>query len=466
MKRLAIVVLLLVFVATAGAMPSTAKPPTGKSIACAKLESKLLKEISQLVAVGCDADGDEVPDVIEDCPEDPLKAHPGVCGCGTLDTDSDGDGTPHCFDGCPDDPAKIAPSVCGCGMPDTDIDGDRVLDCLDGCPDDPDKIDPGACGCGVPDTDSDGDGTPDCLDGCPDDPDKTEPGVCGCGVPDTDSDGDGTPDCLDGCPDDPDKTEPGICGCGVPDSDSDGDGTLDCLDGCPDDPDKTEPGICGCGVPDTDSDGDGTPDCLEGVCGLWPLTLHADTWALHSGGEGCGLEFYVWAGDNENNNPDCSIFDCDVNGDGILDVVDIGNRGWLDYADVVDPELDPCAQTGCGEAELECWIANGHTGPLDTPACIPGVQGVKAGVADDVNSRIGEMIPIPIYDSVGCVSARSCPGGATYEVGGFGCITVLGWIHEMRLPRLDGANPPWAGKMIGAVAACGAECDESCGNTP
>jgi len=86
-------------------------------------------------------------------------------------------------DNCPDDPNKTEPGICGCGVPDMDGDGVGLPDCFDGCPDDPDKTEPGECGCDVPDVDSDGDDVPDCFDGCPDDPDKTEPGECGCGVP-------------------------------------------------------------------------------------------------------------------------------------------------------------------------------------------------------------------------------------------------------------------------------------------
>ena len=55
------------------------------------------------------------------------------------DQDSDIDGTPDCLDNCPNDPNKIDPGICGCGTPDTDSDGDGTLDCNDGCPNDPNK---------------------------------------------------------------------------------------------------------------------------------------------------------------------------------------------------------------------------------------------------------------------------------------------------------------------------------------
>ena len=127
-------------------------------------------------------------------------------------------------DNCPNDPNKTEPGICGCGVADTDTDSDGTADCIDNCLNDPNKVEPGICGCGIADTDSDGDGIPDCND------------VCDNSI---DSDGDGTDDCNDKCPIDPNKTKRGICGCGIADTDSDGDGTADCNDNCPNDPNKT-----------------------------------------------------------------------------------------------------------------------------------------------------------------------------------------------------------------------------------
>jgi hypothetical protein len=155
--------------------------------------------------ITCESGSLQCVDVLDldDCPSDPDKTMPGICGCGVPDTDSDDDGTPDCVDDCPADPERTDPGGCGCGV-----------ECPDDCPTDPDKTTPGACGCGVADTDSDDDDTPDCLDDCPVDPDKTSEGACGCGVADTDSDGDDTPDCDDDCPSDPNSIAPGRCGCG------------------------------------------------------------------------------------------------------------------------------------------------------------------------------------------------------------------------------------------------------------
>jgi hypothetical protein len=45
-----------------------------------------------------DSDGDGIPDINDNCPNDPDKTEPGECGCGVVDTDSDGDGIADCLD--------------------------------------------------------------------------------------------------------------------------------------------------------------------------------------------------------------------------------------------------------------------------------------------------------------------------------------------------------------------------------
>jgi hypothetical protein len=65
---------------------------------------------------------------------DPCSSAPNACGdtaAGTIGCDGscdavppaaadpDGDGTPDCLDQCPADPNKTAPGVCGCGLPET-----------------------------------------------------------------------------------------------------------------------------------------------------------------------------------------------------------------------------------------------------------------------------------------------------------------------------------------------------------
>ena len=87
-------------------------------------------------------------------------------------------------DECPDDPEKLSPGICGCGVVEEDFDEDGTPDCMDDCPEDDEKFEWGQCGCGIPDDDSDGDGIADCNDGCPDDPLKTDADECDCGQDD------------------------------------------------------------------------------------------------------------------------------------------------------------------------------------------------------------------------------------------------------------------------------------------
>lgn len=87
----------------------------------------------------------------DDCPGDPAKTAPGVCGCGVSDRDADRDGVRDCHEECDQDVNKTLPGECGCGLPDVDSDGDTVLDCRDECPKDAEATVAGACGCGAPD---------------------------------------------------------------------------------------------------------------------------------------------------------------------------------------------------------------------------------------------------------------------------------------------------------------------------
>ena len=73
------------------------------------------------------------PDPADNCPSDPQKIGPGVCGCGAVDdyTDTDLDGALNCVESCPTDPSKTAPGSCGCGIPDADGNLNGILDCVD-----------------------------------------------------------------------------------------------------------------------------------------------------------------------------------------------------------------------------------------------------------------------------------------------------------------------------------------------
>ncbi len=219
------------------------------------------------------------------------------------------------------------------------------------------------------------------------------------------------------------------------------------------------------GVPQTDVVAEAAAMCgaANKACGLWPVAFALDLWNDNLDA-GCGVPFYVWTGNNPNQDPDCEIYDCDVNEDGIDDVFPLEKRAWLDYSDVVDPRYpDGCSQPGCGTKELSCWIRYDTSARIIVPSCVPGDNGTRSATKDDVEFRIGDTVSVPLYDSMGC-EADSCPGGDRYHIVDFACITVLGWEHKLELPRLDGHKPPWSGKAIKAAVNCGG-CDTYCGGT-
>lgn len=174
-------------------------------------------------------------------------------------------------------------------------------------------------------------------------------------------------------------------------------------------------------------------------CGLWPVAFFRGAFnKLRAAG--CGQIFYVWDDDKTFDcqclpgDPSCIAYDCDLNDDGIDDVIQGGDRGWLDLSGAAYPYTGECLQPGCGASEIACLILNNSGLNINLPKCISGDSGVKAGVKDEVDARMGDTVAIPLYDSVGCQDpSGNCPGGLGYWVTSIGCVTVVGWEQSLRI---------------------------------
>lgn len=232
-------------------------------------------------------------------------------------------------------------------------------------------------------------------------------------------------------------------------------------------------GVIGLNTVDISADAAAACGAATSACGLWPIGFDAGRWDELSQTP-CGTPFFVWNGDNDNQQPDCTLYQCDVNGDGVNDLVGLEGRTWLDFSDVVDPQYpDPhgCVGSGCGTRELSCNILYGSGSHITLPACIVGVNGTRSATKNDVEARAGDVLPLPLYDSRGCQAGRSCPGGDTYHVTRFGCVVVdpiEPFIQNFELQPLDPLDPPsprtWKGPVIKISISC-EECETFCGST-
>lgn len=131
--------------------------------------------------------------------------------------DADGDNIADGPDVCPDEPEDVDDFQDDDGCPELDNDLDGILDAQDKCPSEPEDRDGYDDGDGCAEGDNDKDDVPDLTDRCPGEPEDGDGYQDDDGCPDEDNDGDGILDAKDNCPNEAETVN----------------GYLD-LDGCPD----------------------------------------------------------------------------------------------------------------------------------------------------------------------------------------------------------------------------------------
>lgn len=202
-----------------------------------------------------DRDGDTIPDIVDQCPDEP-EDFDGVedeDGCRDIDPagDEDGDGIVNIDDDCIFEPEDFDGHADEDGCPETsdDSDGDGIIDALDKCPMVAEDFDGFEDDDGCIETDNDQDTIADIRDMCPliaEDLDLWEDED---GCPDPDNDADGIPDNFDACPNEKgERTNDERNGC--PNNDHDGDGIADQNDLCPNEPETVNNYLDMDGCPD------------------------------------------------------------------------------------------------------------------------------------------------------------------------------------------------------------------------
>lgn len=227
-----------------------------------------------------DADGDEIVDKKDRCPDQPEDFDEFEDEDGCPDIDNDKDGVVDMEDKCPIDPEDKDAYVDEDGCPDPDNDGDGVLDVHDRCPLDPETVNGIEDADGCPESDKDADGIVDGRDMCIDDAEDKDSFMDGDGCPDPDNDNDAILDENDKCPNVA-ETKNGIDDAdGCPEGDADFDGVMDEKDECPTQTEDRDGFEDKDGCPDEDNDKDGILDSLD-KC---PIVPQGD-----KGKDGCPL---------------------------------------------------------------------------------------------------------------------------------------------------------------------------------
>jgi hypothetical protein len=208
------------------------------------------------------------------------------------------------------------------------------------------------------------------------------------------------------------------------------------------------------------------------ACGLWPVAFEL---ALYESAT-CGERIVIWNADNDDEEvtckvggvpkPICDCYDCDLDNNGANDIeIFTGqSRGWLDFSEALDPLYpDTCKTSGCGAAELKCRLLNDSGSKLTLPTCVAGLHGVKAGAKAAVDARTGDVVRLPLYDSLGCPLSGGC--GGSFHLVRFGCARVIGWEHQFELQPKEPGYKKMKSKVIIVEKSCDSNCMTSCGSS-
>ena len=189
------------------------------------------------------------------------------------------------------------------------------------------------------------------------------------------------------------------------------------------------------------------------ACGLWPIGVPKSMWDETP----CDTHIYAWDDEKVATKCEDGVWACRRTKEGAPSekFVGMGDRGWLDFRGMFDPDV-PHTCPNSGGANLLKALIDGCAGKLSIPKCIPGEPGVNAGVKKHVEARVGDLVYIPLFDSVGCGA-----NGKGYYVVDFGCAEVVAWHQNLTIYGTD----PQTGKTVEIAKNTKAiEIKISCGN--